>query len=556
MKGILILLVLYPLVALSHSYQSPLSVLKIQNYGDMKIEQSKVVMKVSPSMIDGLSGWVVLQFSGVQNPKKDDWIGVYSPADSDVRLNAPVKFKYARAAKEYLQTGSGKLSFRLINMRSDYAFVFFRNGTDHPVAVGKSNVVSFKNYNLPLYSRLALTEKEGEMRVTWGSSQNNNPKVRYGMQSGVYTMESSAESYTYTRDDMCGGVAKSHGWREPGIIHTAVLTELQSHQRYYYIYGDDSGHWSEEYSFYAAPTPNRDQNVKLAAYGDLGKAELDDSDEHWEEYPSLNTTKNVRKRLNNLDLILHIGDISYAVGYSAQWDEWLEQIHPIAGKVPYMTCIGNHERDYLNSGAHYNGTDSGGECGVAYESLLPMPTPTKDQPWYSFNYGNIHIVLISTEHNFDHGSDQYNWLERDLHAVDRTITPWLIVAGHRPMYIDSTNWSEDGGDQTVALELRDNIEHLFLKYKVDLALWGHHHSYQRTCPVYKEKCTKGATVHVVIGMAGQSLTQNIEDQKPDWFVIVDDKEYGYTLINTTANSLHMQYFNNENTLKDQFTLEK
>lgn len=49
----------------------------------------------------------------------------------------------------------------------------------------------------------------------------------------------------------------------------------------------------------------------------------------------------------------------------------------------------------------------------------------------------------------------------------------------------------------------------FQKYKVDLALWGHHHSYQRSCQVYKEKCTPGAPIHVVIGMAGQGLSHNL-----------------------------------------------
>ena len=42
---------------------------------------------------------------------------------------------------------------------------------------------------------------------------------------------------------------------------------------------------------------------------------------------------------------------------------------------------------------------------------------------------------------------------------------------------------------------------------MDLALWGHHHSYQRTCPVYKEECTEGATTHLVIGNGGQHLSK-------------------------------------------------
>lgn len=40
--------------------------------------------------------------------------------------------------------------------------------------------------------------------------------------------------------------------------------------------------------------------------------------EHWEEDPSLNTTRNVLSQIDFIDMVLHIGDISYAVGYSAQ----------------------------------------------------------------------------------------------------------------------------------------------------------------------------------------------------------------------------------------------
>ena len=45
-------------------------------------------------------------------------------------------------------------------------------------------------------------------------------------------------------------------------------------------------------------------------------------------------------------------------------------------------------------------------------------------------------------------------------------------------------------------------------YEVDLALWAHHHSYQRTCLVYRGYCMfdKGqGTVHLVVGTGGTSL---------------------------------------------------
>ena len=43
--------------------------------------------------------------------------------------------------------------------------------------------------------------------------------------------------------------------------------------------------------------------------------------------------------------------------------------------------------------------------------------------------------MLSTEHDFSPNSTQYQWLEADLKKVDRRITPWLVVSGHRPMYL-------------------------------------------------------------------------------------------------------------------------
>ena len=53
---------------------------------------------------------------------------------------------------------------------------------------------------------------------------------------------------------------------------------------------------------------------------------------------------------------------------------------------------------------------------------------------YSYDYGLVHFIMMSTEHDMGNGSKQYAWLEDDLKKVDRTKTPWVILAGHRPMY--------------------------------------------------------------------------------------------------------------------------
>ena len=41
--------------------------------------------------------------------------------------------------------------------------------------------------------------------------------------------------------------------------------------------------------------------------------------------------------------------------------------------------------------------------------------------WYSFNWGNVHVIMMDSEHDWQVGSNQHSWLEADLAAVDRLV---------------------------------------------------------------------------------------------------------------------------------------
>lgn len=60
-------------------------------------------------------------------------------------------------------------------------------------------------------------------------------------------------------------------------------------------------------------------------------------------------------------------------------------------------------------------------------------------------------------------------------------------------------------DFNVSLVLQQELEPLLWKYKVDLLLTGHMHAYERSCPVYRQKCTLGGTTHIMAGSGGASL---------------------------------------------------
>jgi len=54
--------------------------------------------------------------------------------------------------------------------------------------------------------------------------------------------------------------------------------------------------------------------------------------------------------------------------------------------------------------------------------------------WFVVANGPLTFVMLNSELAVDPSSPQYAFLEATLSAVDRTVTPWVIVAFHRPMY--------------------------------------------------------------------------------------------------------------------------
>jgi len=102
------------------------------------------------------------------------------------------------------------------------------------------------------------------------------------------------------------------------------------------------------------------------------------------------------------------------------------------------------------------------------------------------------------------------------------------------------------------------LEPLLVKYGVDLAFWGHHHSYQRTCPIARGNCTTreaGGVIHLVIGMAGFELTKTPIFPQPAIFEVVDMNDYGYTRITADAAALKFEFVaNSKRVVKDSITL--
>jgi acid phosphatase type 7 len=254
----------------------------------------------------------------------------------------------------------------------------------------------------------------------------------------------------------------------------------------------------------------------------------------------------------------HFGDLSYARGAAHIWDEWFQMIQVFSAHVPLMVGVGNHEYDHTSGGENGKdpsgvvdphgfmppwgnfGDDSGGECGVPTAKRFAMPSNNASNGvfWYSHDFASVHTLVISSEHDLGVGSVQHAWLEHDLAMVDRSVTPWVIVETHRPLYEGEVAWDQNA----VGIGMRREMEDLLRAYQVDLVLAGHYHAYHRTCDgLYKSRCNNGGPMHITVGSAGAHLDDSYIYAN-GWTKKVILGEYGYGRITVhNASALRFEF---------------
>lgn len=520
---------------------------------------SKGNLTATPNIIQNGQD-VTVRWENVENADSNDWIAIFCPGSEGTDQDY-LDYRYTNST-----SSSGSIIFRnLINMRCNYGFRYYRasqeNGRYPLVAI--SNEIQFnEGKNQVLQVHASLTSNPTEMQITWVTGSNQYDSiVYYGTSKTELTnrvSSPSTSSITYTADQMCGSpanVTSQQTFRNPGWIHSVILTGLEPNSFYFYKCGNENEGWSE--IFWIRTNPSSDNftdsetaeiNTKWIIYGDMGVRGPP---------ASQSTASRVTNEITSgSQLVLHIGDISYARGYAYIWEQFFSLIESIASHVPYMINIGNHEYDHTTggqndpSGAADNGfhpvwgnygDDSSGECSVPMYYRFFAPDNGNDIYWYSFDFGNVHFIMMSTEHNYTKTSEQYNWIENDLKQVNRNRTPFIVFGGHRAMYESELFLSE----WAVALGLRESLEDLLYQYQVDVAFWGHYHAYERSCPVYKGNCNTDGTTHIVVGTAGAWLDgYNYYTQQPWTEKFISN--FGYCRVTTTRDEMTIQFIHNEN----------
>src|SRR5918995_5331269 len=121
-----------------------------------------------------------------------------------------------------------------------------------------------------------------------------------------------------------------------------------------------------------------------------------------------------KKTINNIldvhpELIITTGD---QVKESPSAACWIQMSKPIKDKM--KIAIGNHDAEFAN----------------IYKQIVDYHNVKN--PYYSHDFKNLHFISMSTEHPFEAGSQQYEFIKNDLEkASTNSSINWIIVHQHK-----------------------------------------------------------------------------------------------------------------------------
>ena len=162
------------------------------------------------------------------------------------------------------------------------------------------------------------------------------------------------------------------------------------------------------------------------------------------------------------ELLLHTGDFVYPFGYPGSFEaQYFAPFQKLIASIPVFPVRGNHDARRTEY----------------YDRAFPVFVNRVGNAlarYYSVNYSNLHITAVDTAADYEPGTAQYAWLERDLAQYAGRNDLWRVVIMHHPPFSD--------GEFEGSPNVREFLVPLFDKYDVDIVFCGHVHAYQRIAP--------------------------------------------------------------------------
>jgi len=164
---------------------------------------------------------------------------------------------------------------------------------------------------------------------------------------------------------------------------------------------------------------------------------------------------------------IHAGDFAYN-GKASEYDKYLSKTKNLRFKI-YHT-MGNHDAAF------------GG---------YRLFNKYFGNPYYSFDYGNCHFIILDNAFKGDFNAKQYAWLKNELEQNKKKL---LFVVFHKPAFDPSEIFPDYVMDER---QIAEELQSLFERYQVKSVFSGHLHCYA--------KAIRGGVTYIIAGGAGSPL---------------------------------------------------
>ncbi|CAG5002065.1 3',5'-cyclic adenosine monophosphate phosphodiesterase CpdA [Dyadobacter sp. CECT 9275] len=314
-------------------------------------------------------------------------------------------------------------------------------------------------------------------------------------------------------------------------FHEVNFTDLKPATQYVYRVGNGS-YWSEWFQFTTAS--EKREPVSVLYFGDA----QNDIRSMWSR-----AIRGAFSKMPKANLIIHAGDLVNHSYTDAEWGEWFEAGGWINGMVANLPSPGNHE--YVGDGTEIR------KLSGHWRPQFALPENGPEglaETAYYIDYQGIRFISFDTEAGLQQASvmdRQIAWLEKVLRE---NTNRWTVMIHHHPVLSTNSSKKRSNDDWHTKLEL------LYKKYKVDIALQGHEHTYARgvNIPIGQSRKKPDGPVYVV-SVSGPKMS-GLAPQ--DWMDRAAANTQLYQTITISEDKLSYQAFTVSGDLYDTFELIK
>jgi acid phosphatase type 7 len=247
------------------------------------------------------------------------------------------------------------------------------------------------------------------------------------------------------------------------IYHEVKIPGLKPGTKYYYSV-DGSTKGNEDLYFITAPEKGSSTPVRIWVISDFGQTTTADNPRRFE---TINQWKIFNNNSLHSNFVLSLGDQTEDDAIYQIQHNYFSLLENVFKNSPLYTTIGNHDNhDSLVNYVRTYTIPSEAEAGGI---------PSHSKKYYSFNYSNIHVVVLCSEiYNDAEFKTQTEWLKKDLEG---NRSGWLIACMHQPLHSGGYHPSDK---VETAQKRRDSWLSLLEDHGVDVILQGHNHVYERS----------------------------------------------------------------------------